>query len=179
MASTNSLVGPDFGQDEYRFVVQVLCSPAILDSAYQDNLICAHLYLGEWFAHIFDYLKTKSFPKGASKSSHVRIQKLPTRYILLSNILYRRSYNGLILWCLTKADFPLALPETHLGSGGGHFGGKSLVYKLIHMGYYWKMMEQDSFAFVNKCPQCQQHINLIRAPVHELRSQVSPWPFQT
>ncbi|XP_059064439.1 uncharacterized protein LOC131856610 [Cryptomeria japonica] len=142
MASATSLVGPDFGQDEYHFV-------------------------------------TGSFPEDTSKSSRVRIRKLATRYILLSDILYRRSYNGLLLRCLTKAEIPVALQEAQSGSGGGHFGGKSLVYKLIHMGYYWQTMEQDSFTFVKKCPQCQQHSNLIRAPAQLLRSQVSPWPFQT
>ncbi|XP_057854567.2 uncharacterized protein LOC131064446 [Cryptomeria japonica] len=116
MASVASLVGPDFGQDEYYFV-------------------------------------TRSFPEDASKSSRVRIRKLATRYILLSDVLYWRSYNGLLLGCLTKAEIPVALQEAHSGSGGGHFGGKSLAHKLIHMGYYWHTMEQDSFAFVKKCPQ--------------------------
>lgn len=87
MASTTSLVGPDSVQDEYHFLVQVLRTPVVLDNSYQDNLICAHLYSREWFAHIFDYLKSESFLEDASKSSHVRIQKLATRYILLSDVL--------------------------------------------------------------------------------------------
>lgn len=38
-------------------------------------------------------------------------------------------------------------------------------------------MQQDSFSFVKKCHQCQQHNNLIHAPAQELRSQVASWPF--
>lgn len=124
----------------------------------------AHVDLGEWFSHIFNYLKTDSFPNDTSKSSCVQIWKLDTRYILLSNILYMRSFNGLLLHCLTKVKIPLTLQEAHSGCGGGHFGGNSLIHKLIHMGYYSQMMKQDSFAFIEKCPQCQQHRNPIRAP---------------
>lgn len=41
-------------------------------------------------------------------------------------------------------------------------------------------MEKDFVSFVKKfkkCHQCQQYINLIHTPTHELRPQVTPWPF--
>lgn len=40
-------------------------------------------------------------------------------------------------------------------------------------------MENDSFAFVKRCHQCQQHSNLIHALAQELQSQVASWPFST
>lgn len=51
------------------------------------------------------------------------------------------------------------------------------VQRLLRMGYYWQTMQKDSFSFVKKCHQCQQHNNLIHAPAQELRSQVASWPF--
>lgn len=160
MASSTSLVGLDFGQDEYHFVVQVLHSSAISNSAYQDNPICTHLYSGKWFAHISNYLKIGSFLEDASKSLHVQIQKLATRYILLSGISYRRSSFAMF----NNNQDPYALEKAHSGFGGDYFGGKSLVHKIIHMEYFWEKMEQYSFPFVKKCPQCQKHSNLIRSP---------------
>lgn len=47
------------------------------------------------------------------------------------------------------------------------------------MGYYWQTMEKDSFVFVKRCHQCQQHSDLIHAPAQELRSRITSWPFST
>lgn len=111
------------------------------------------------------------------KNAHTQIWKLSVWYIILSDVIYQKSYNGLIVRCLTKVEIPLTLQESHLGFGGGHFGCKFLVHKLIHIRYFWKIMEQDSFAFVKKCLQCQKNSNLIRAPAQEVQNQTSPWPF--
>lgn len=138
MASIASLVGQNFGPDEYRFVVQVLHSPAVSNQTQFDSLMYyAQIDSGEWFAHIFNYLKTGIFSCDAGKILCVQLWKLVAHYILLSNVLYRRSYNGLLLHCLMKFEIPLALQEAHYSSRGGHFKGKYLIHKLIHMGYYW------------------------------------------
>lgn len=82
MASVTSLVGVEFGQDECRFIVQVLHSPTISDQTQSDDLMCAKVDSREWFAHIFNYLKIERFLNNATKSLHVRIWKLATHYIL-------------------------------------------------------------------------------------------------
>lgn len=88
MASTAFLVSPKFGQDEYHFLVQVLHSPIVTDQTQFDSFMCAHIDLGEWFTHVYNYLKTGSFPDDTNKSLCIRIGKLVARYILLSNVLY-------------------------------------------------------------------------------------------
>ncbi|XP_059068849.1 uncharacterized protein LOC131859272 [Cryptomeria japonica] len=71
MASVASLVGPVSGHDEYCFMVQVLRSLVVSDQTQFDDLMCSHVDSREWFVHIFNYLKIKSFPDDAGKSSCV------------------------------------------------------------------------------------------------------------
>lgn len=71
----------------------------------------------------------------------------------------------------------MASQEAHSGSYGYHFCGKSLVNKLLCMGYYWKNMEKYYFSFFKRCPQCQNQNNLIHACAHEIHFQVASWIF--
>ena len=38
-------------------------------------------------------------------------------------------------------------------------------------------MENDYSKYVQKCPKCQIHGDLIRMPPHEIYAISSPWPF--
>lgn len=49
----------------------------------------------------------------------------------------------------------------------------------MHLRYYWLTMEADSFSFAQRCQACQLHGNMIHAPVVELHSLETPWPFHT
>lgn len=78
-----------------------------------------------------------NFLDSTSKNARAIICKLATRYIILSNVLYRRGYNGLLLHCLNKTEISIAFEEAHSGACEGNFGGKYLVQRLLLMGYYW------------------------------------------
>ncbi|GLJ23983.1 hypothetical protein SUGI_0456280 [Cryptomeria japonica] len=176
MACVASLVSLEDPLVDLNFVIHNLTSPAIEDDS---SLVtcCDFVDSDEWFSHIVRYLTDGTFPDSVNRNTRARILKLSARYIILSNVLYRRGYDGLLLRCLNKSEIPVALEEVHSGACGGHFGGKSLVHRLLRMGYYWQTMQKDSFSFVKKCHQCQQHNNLIHAPAQELRSQIASWPF--
>lgn len=178
MACVASLVSLEDPVVDLKFVIHNLISPAIVDDS---SLVtcCDFLDSDEWYSHIVRYLTDGPFPDSANRNTRARIRKLSARYIILSNVLYRRGYDGLLLRCLNKSEIPVALEEAHSGACGGHFGGKSLVHRFLRMGYYWQTMQKDSFSFVKKCHQCQQHNTLIHAPAQELRSQVASWPFST
>ncbi|KAL6315203.1 hypothetical protein AAG906_037435 [Vitis piasezkii] len=44
-------------------------------------------------------------------------------------------------------------------------------------GYFWLTMETDCCQFVQRCPECQIHGDLIHVPPSELHALTSPWPF--
>ncbi|RVW62380.1 Transposon Tf2-2 polyprotein [Vitis vinifera] len=67
--------------------------------------------------------------------------------------------------------------EVHAGVCGPHMGGHMLARKIMRTGYFWLTMETDCCQFVQKCPECQIHGDLIHAPPSELHALTSPWPF--
>ena len=52
-----------------------------------------------------------------------------------------------------------------------------LARKIMRTGYFWLTMETDFCQFVQRCPECQMHRDLIHVPPSELHALTSPWPF--
>ena len=68
--------------------------------------------------------------------------------------------------------------EVHARVCGLHMGEHMLAHKIMRMGYFWLTMKIDCCQFVQKCPECQIHGDLIHAPPSELHALTPPWPFQ-
>ena len=56
-------------------------------------------------------------------------------------------------------------------------GGHILACKIMRIGYFWLIMEIDCCQFVQRCPECQIHGDLIHVPPLELHALTSPQPF--
>ena len=67
--------------------------------------------------------------------------------------------------------------KVHAGVCGLHMGRHMLAHKIMRTGYCWLTMETDCCHFVQRCPECQIHGDLIHAPPSELHALTSPWPF--
>ena len=52
-----------------------------------------------------------------------------------------------------------------------------LARKIMRTGYFWLTMETNCCKFVQRCPECQMHGDLIHVPPSELLALTSPWPF--
>jgi len=52
------------------------------------------------------------------------MKNLATKYIIISDILYKRSFNGILLRCLHDEEIGIALEHAHGGACGGHFNGR-------------------------------------------------------
>ena len=55
--------------------------------------------------------------------------------------------------------------------------GHMLACKIMRTGYFWLTMETDCCQFVQRCPKCQMHGDMIHIPPSELHALTSPWPF--
>ena len=56
-------------------------------------------------------------------------------------------------------------------------GKKSLVRKIMRMGYFWPTMQQDAAEFMKKCNSCQRYENVQRVPSEKMTTISSPLPF--
>ncbi|XP_075492587.1 uncharacterized protein LOC142530651 [Primulina tabacum] len=66
------------------------------------------------------------------------------RFVLLNNILYRRSFQGPLLKCLPEKEVDYVLREIHEGRCTEHLGGMSLARKTMLAGFWWPTLSQDA-----------------------------------
>ena len=81
--------------------------------------------------------------------------------MICGETLYRQSSDGMLLLCLYRASADRAMKEVHAEVCGPHMGGHMLAYKIMRTGYFWLTMETDCRQFVQKCPECYIHGDLI------------------
>ncbi|WKA12872.1 hypothetical protein VitviT2T_030220 [Vitis vinifera] len=118
-----------------------------------------------------------NLPEVATAKDRRALRHLATRFVICGDTLYRRSADGMLLLCLDRASADRVMREVHSGVCGPHMGGHMLARKIMRTSYFWLTMEIDCCQFVQKCPECQIHGDLIHAPPSELHALTSPWPF--
>ena len=134
---------------------------------------------GEWYSNILQYLKDRTYPKSTDKNDQLTIRRLSINYIIYGERLYRRSYDGIHLLCVTAKEAQQIIEEVHESSYGPHMNAHMLLRKIMRQGYYWTTIEVDCVAHVWKCNQFQVHGDLKQMPPMPLHIMTSPWPFST
>ncbi|WJZ94854.1 hypothetical protein VitviT2T_013679 [Vitis vinifera] len=130
-----------------------------------------------WYHDIYHFLRLGVYPEAATAKDKRALRQLATRFVICGETLYRRSPDGILLLCLDRASADRVMREVHAGVCGPHMGGHMLARKIMRTGYFWLTMETDCCQFVQRCPECQIHGDLIHVPPSELHALTSPWPF--
>ena len=115
---------------------------------------------------IISYLKDSVLLDGKGAARKLKVQA--THFVLIKNVLYKRGFFQPYLRCLILKKANYVMREVHEGVCGNHSGSRSLVHKLIRMGYYWPTMQKDAISYVKVCDNYQRFASLIRQPVEEL-----------
>jgi len=108
-----------------------------------------------------------------------KIKRNSTRYTLVDGALFRHGFTHLTLTCVSGDECTRIMSEVHEGICGSHVGGRSLAPKVVRAGFYWPTVREDCVRYAQQCKQCQLHADWHKAPLEELRSIYSPWPFHT
>ena len=82
----------------------------------------------DWKSPIIEYLKSPT-RKTEPESAKLRIRAV--RYILIDEVLYKKSFNLPYLRCLGPNEAQYALGEIYEGICGQHMSGRSLFYKAL------------------------------------------------
>ncbi|KAI5317663.1 hypothetical protein L3X38_037370 [Prunus dulcis] len=130
----------------------------------------------DWRHPIIEYLLLGKLPNDSRKKAEVR--RRATRFLYLNDTLYKRSFDGMLLRCLSKQDATKALRDTHAGTCGAHQAGPKLSNQLKRLGYYWPTMVRDSIKFATTCKDCQLHGDFIHQPPQQLHPTTLSWPFE-
>ena len=89
--------------------------------------------------------------------------------------MFRRSFFGRYLRCITPREAAIILEELHVGECGSHSSGRSLVLRARRAGYYWPTMAEDAKNMPNIVPKA---CSGFQASPEYLKSVSSPWTFR-
>ena len=99
------------------------------------------------------YLKDGKLLEGKDSARKLKVRA--ARYVLLDEVLYKRGFSQPYLRYLAPEEANYVLREVHERACGNHSGARSLIYKVVHAGYYWPAIQADAKAYVKVCNQCQ------------------------
>ncbi|XP_026435803.1 uncharacterized protein LOC113333594 [Papaver somniferum] len=83
-----------------------------------------------------------------------KVQSKERRYDLRDGILYKKSFLGPLLRCLSREEGHRVLKDIHYGDAGNHSGMRSLEDKAKMQGYYWPAMIRDAARMSRRCEEC-------------------------
>ena len=87
-----------------------------------------------WMTPIVSYLKDGKLPEGKDEARKLRV--ISVRYVLMNEVLYKRGFSQPYLRCLAPDEPNYVLREVHEGACDNHSGARSLVHKVVRVGYY-------------------------------------------
>ncbi|GJU85717.1 reverse transcriptase domain-containing protein [Tanacetum coccineum] len=90
---------------------------------------------------------------------------------------YLQSYLSPWLRCVGETQAKSIIQEVHQGSCGMHAGPRSVMSKILRLGYYWPSMHKDAKGLIQRCETFQIHSLIPRKPKQEMTSIMSAWPF--
>ncbi|RVW73661.1 Retrovirus-related Pol polyprotein from transposon 17.6 [Vitis vinifera] len=150
---------------ETRFAPAYCCLIGDIDD--QDEL--------PWYHDIYQFLECDAYLESASAKDRRALRQLATRFVICRDALYSRLPNGLLLLCLDRSTTDKVMREVHAEVCGPHMGGHMLAHKIMRTGYFWLNMETNCCQFVQRCPECQMHGDLIHMPLSKLQALIFPW----
>jgi hypothetical protein len=111
-----------------------------------------------WYKDPVYYLQNHRCPYNLDTHQRRMLCLESSIYVILGDLLFRRSFDGMLLHCVNKEAHKL-LHETHGSSNfvthvGGHFSAKTIAFKIIRKGYYWPSIFRDSYNISRSCDKC-------------------------
>ncbi|KAJ0435753.1 putative nucleotidyltransferase, Ribonuclease H [Helianthus annuus] len=155
-----------------KMLVEVLKAPSIDELEVQDVVTEED---PNWMTPIKKFLKNGELPNDQAEAKRVEIKA--RQYELQGETLYKKSYLAPLLRCVGPEQSKYLIKEIHEGVCGAHFGARSVVAKLMNLGYFWPSMHRDTTEELKKCDACQIHAPIPRSPKHDLVPITSAWPF--
>ncbi|XP_026383249.1 uncharacterized protein LOC113278698 [Papaver somniferum] len=129
----------------------------------------------DWRYEIHLYLKEGTLPADLKQAR--KIQSKAGRYDLEDGVLYKKSFLGPLLRCVSKQEGHLILKDIYYGDAGNHSRMRSLSDKAKMQGYYCPHMIRYAARMARRCEECQRFSKRIHAPTTKFNSVDSPWPF--
>ncbi|WJZ84615.1 hypothetical protein VitviT2T_004213 [Vitis vinifera] len=162
---TNTVVHPLL--IELRSVLAYCC---LIDEAKFDDGL-------PWYHDIYQFLRLGAYPEAATTKDKRALRQLAAQFVICGETLYKRSTHGMLLLSLDCVFVDRVMREVHVGVCRPHMGGHMLACKFMRTDYFWLTMKTNFCQFVQRCPKCQIHGDLIHMPPSKLHALTSLWSF--
>ncbi|XP_074311326.1 uncharacterized protein LOC141647151 [Silene latifolia] len=106
----------------------------------------------DWRKPYVEWLKDGKLPEDRNEAQSFRIKA--SRFVLIDNVLYRRSLAEPYLRCLDKEEASTVLQDIHIGECGNHTRGRSLSNRALRQGYFWPTMRANVVNHTKRCDSC-------------------------
>ncbi|XP_076942692.1 uncharacterized protein LOC143612642 [Bidens hawaiensis] len=130
-----------------KVLVEVLKSPSIEELEVQDIIEEEGAI---WMTPITEFLKEGKLPTNEGEALKFKLKA--SQYLIEDNVLYKKGYLCPLLRCVGLDQNNYLVREVHEGLCGTHSGPRSVVTRLMKLGYYWATM--DFTEVVHKCEAC-------------------------
>jgi hypothetical protein len=132
----------------------------------------------DWRFPYIDFVLYDILPDDSKEAAAVKRKSARFYYNAISRTLYRRSYDGILLRCLSRKEAQEVLKEAHDDTCGAHQPGPKLWDRLRRLGYYWPKMITDAIAYARRCHACQIHGDFIHQAPGHLHPTMQSWSFE-
>jgi hypothetical protein len=122
----------------------------------QDNALSSLFYIDNqilpmskhpWYKNLVYYVKNQRCTDNLDTHQRRRLCLEYDRYVIIGDLLFRRSVDGMFPRCVKNEEAHKLLQETHGSSDFvihvGHFYAKTVAFNIIIKGYYWPSIFHD------------------------------------
>jgi len=153
--------------------------PAVLELVQEEHevnvVVVANVEEDDWRKSFFDYFNHGIHPNDPVARRQL-LRRAPS-YLLKAGILFRRSFDGVLLRCVSRDEANSILKEVHSGVCGGHQSGAKMYHSIRLAGYYWPKIMTDCLDAAKACHMCQIRGDFKHRPPVPLHPTVPSWPF--
>ncbi|XP_071712643.1 uncharacterized protein [Rutidosis leptorrhynchoides] len=100
-------------------------------------------------------LKNGTLPVDGATTRKIHM-KAPM-YMLRDGVLFKKSFMAPLLRCVGPSEAETIVREVHEGTCGMHAGFRTVVGKIMRLGYFWPSMYRDTEEIIKACASCQCH----------------------
>ena len=123
-----------------------------------------------WFAHIVNYLVTKSVREYWNTNQKRKFFLNIRYYFLEEPQLFHLGTDQIIQRYVPEEDQVHILAMCHSSLCGGHFASRKTRAKVLQSGFYWPTLFKDSIKYCKECIKCQSVLNISKRDAMPLQS---------
>ena len=113
-----------------------------------------------WFAHIVNYLVTKSVLDYWNTHQKKKFSYDVRHYFWEESQLFHIGADQIIRRCVLEEEQEHILAMCHSSLCGGHFASRKTRAKVLQSGFYWPTLVKDAMKYCKECLKCQSALNI-------------------